>query len=314
MKTLKAVAVGFGHAVVSPRLIGWLLLVSLLVALPDAILVRQAVKDSVGSSLAHERLSDGFDMEWHSDYQYKTNGVASLLTPTSVRPAAFLDNLEAWFSGELFLTHPALVAVGVVFALLWSLMLGGVLFRFVHLERAFVLRTFLGRGGTYFFRFARLMALMAIAYYLVYRLSRWLFPKIEDMLRDVTVERTALAVNLLAAVLIIGLLLLVKLTSDYAKVATVMHDRRSMLLAAWHGLKFVATHPWRTFGAYGAIAVAGFAALFAYAQIAPGQGQTTLTGVAVTFLIAQAFLALRLVQRLTTYGAAVEIYRGAADE
>ena len=314
MKTLKAVAVGFGHSVVSPGLIAWLMLLSLVVALPGAMLVRGAVEESVGSSLAHERLGDRFDMEWYSDYQYQNDGVASLLTPTSVRPAAFLDNLEAWFSGELFLTHPALVTAGVVFALLWSLMLGGVLYRFVHLERKFSLGKLLARGGGYFFRFVRLMALMSIFYYLVYRLSRWLFPHLEDLMRDVTVERTALAVNLLAALLVLALLVLVKLTSDYAKVATVMEGRRSMILAAWNGFKFVVMHPLRTLGAYVTIALAGLAALFLYSHIAPGQGQAGLAGVLLAFVIAQAFLAIRLVQRLTTYGAAVEIYRTASED
>lgn len=314
MRALKAVTIGFGRAIASPALIAWLLLQSLVVAMPFTLLVREAVKESVGSSLAHERLRDGFDMEWYSDYQFGTDGVASLLTPTSVRPAAFLDNLDAWFSGELFLQQPALVGAGVVFALLWALMLGGVLYRFVHSERKFSLSKLLARGGAFFFRFVRLIVLMGVAYYGVYRFSRWLFPFLEDLMRDVTVERTALIVNLLAALLVIGLLLLVKLTSDYAKVATVMEERRSMVLAIWQGLRFVVAHPLRTFGAYATIAVAGLAALWGYSLVAPGQGQATLVGVLLTFAIAQAFLAVRVVQRLTTYGAAVELYRASSED
>ena len=133
-------------------------------------------------------------------------------------------------------------------------------------------------------------------------------------MRDVTVERTALVVNLIAALLVIALLLLVKLTSDYAKVATVLQGRRSMLLAAWHGLRFVIDHPLRTFGAYTAIAVAGLAVLFLYSQVAPGQGQTSLDEVLLAFVIAQAFLAVRTVQKLTTYGAAVEIYQDVSED
>jgi hypothetical protein len=313
MKTLRAVAVGFGQAIGSPGLVVCLLVVSLVVALPDTMLIRQAVQQSVGASLAHERLRDGFDMEWYSDYQYNTgDGVESLLTPTSVRPAAFLDNLEAWFSGDLFTLHPAIVAVGIVFALLWSLVLGGILYRFVHQERRFSLKQLLSRGSGFFFRFVRLMALMGVAYYGVYRFSRWLFPWLEELMRDVTVERDALVVYLLGATVVLALLMLVKLSSDYAKVATVLEGRRSMLLAAFHGLRFVVRHPLRTFGAYALVAVAGLGLLYLYAQIAPGQDQTTLTGVVAAFLIAQAFLAVRLVQRLTTYGAAVEIYRDVA--
>lgn len=314
MRALKAVTIGLGRSIASPALIAWLLLLSLVVAMPYTMLVREAVKESVGTSLAGERLRDGFDMEWYSDYQFNTEGVASLLTPTAVRPAAFLDNLDAWFSGELFLEQPALVSAGLVFAMLWALMVGGILYRFVHSERAFSLSKLLERGGGYFFRFIRLMILMAIPYYGVYRFSRWLFPWLEDLMRDVTVERTALGVNLLAALLVIGLLLLVKLTSDYAKVATVMEGRRSMILAAWRGFRFVVTHPLRTFGAYMTIALAGLAALWGYALLAPGQGQATMVGVLIAFVIAQTFLAVRVVQRLTTYGAAVELYRDTSED
>ncbi len=314
MKTLRIITAAFGHAIASPGLIAWLLLMSLLVALPNALVVRQAVKDSVGASLAHEKLRDGFDMEWQSDYQFNTEGVATLLTPTSVRPAAFLDNLEAWFSGDLFTASPSLVALGVLYALLWSLMSGGILFRLVHDDSSFSLRTLLSRGAEYFPRFVRLMAVTGVLYYGVYRFSRWLFPKLADMMRDVTVEKTVLIVNLIAALLVLTLLTLVKLVSDYAKVATVLEERRSMVLAAWQGLRFVLRSPLRTFGAYATVAIAGLAALALYAQVAPGQGQASLTGVLFAFLVAQLFLALRIAQRLTVYGVAVEIYRDSSTD
>ncbi len=309
MKTLKIIAAAFRQAIASPGLIAWLLLMSLLVALPNALLVRKAVETSIGASLAHEKLRDGFDMEWHSDYRFNNDGTASLLTPTSVRPAAFLDNLEAWFSGELFTASPSLVALGVLYALLWSLMSGGILYRLVHHDRAFSLRALLSRGADYFPRFVRLMALTGVLYYAVYRFSGWLFPKLADMMRDVTVEKTVLAVYMIAALLVLALLTLVKLISDYAKVATVLGERRSMLLAALHGLRFVLRHPLRTFGAYATIAIAGLVALALYAQVAPGQGQASMTAVLIAFLIAQVFLAFRIAQRLTVYGVAVEIYR-----
>jgi hypothetical protein len=314
VKTLKHIATAFGNAVASPGLIVWLLLISLLVALPNAMIIRDAVKDSVGASLAHERLRDGFDMEWHSDYHFKNDGIASLLTPTSVRPAAFLDNLEAWFSGSLFTAQPALVALGIFYALLWSMMSGGILYRFAHHDTTFSLRTLFSRGADYFPRFLRLMAITGVLYYGVYRISRWLFATIVDWTRDVTVEKTVLALNIVAALVVLALLTLVKLISDYAKVATVLEDRSSMLLAALQGLSFVVHHPLRTFGAYATIASAGLLALWGYSLVAPGQGQASVAGVLAAFLIAQFFLAFRIAQRLTVYGTAVEIYRDSSTD
>jgi hypothetical protein len=149
VKTFKIITTAFGQAIASPGLIAWLLLVSLAIAVPNALIVRQAVKDTVGASLAHERLRDGFDMEWHSDYQFNNSGIASYLTPTSVRPAAFLDNLDAWFSGEMFKLQPSLLALGLLYALLWNMMSGGILYRMAHDEGSFSLRALLSRGFNY---------------------------------------------------------------------------------------------------------------------------------------------------------------------
>ena len=44
MRALKAVTIGFGRAIASPALIAWLLLQSLVVAMPFTLLVREAVK------------------------------------------------------------------------------------------------------------------------------------------------------------------------------------------------------------------------------------------------------------------------------
>lgn len=311
MRTLRAVRQGLTQATTSAGLIACLWLVGLAAALPYAMVVRDSIQRSVGASRMHLDLREGFDMDWYSEYLHEAVGVGRLLTPTSVRPAAFLDNLEAWFSGDLFLTQPGLVALGVAFALGWALLVGGILHRFVYFEKGLSLRSLLGHGAELFPRYARLLVISGALYYLVYRFARWLFPRLEEALRDVTVERTTLAVHLAGAALVVLLLLLVKLTSDYAKVATILEGRRSMLLAAWRGLRFVLGHPLRTFGAYALVAVVGLALLALYALIAPGQAQASLAGVLWAFLVGQAFLALRIVQRLTAYAAAVEIYRDA---
>lgn len=313
MKTLKAISSGLAHALTSPGLVLWLWLVCLFVAVPDTLVIRQAVEDSVGSSRVNLDLRERFDMEWYSEYSDEATGMTRALTPTSVRPAAALDNLESWFSGELFELHPGFVAFGIVFALVWALMLGGVLHRFAYFEPGFSLRGLLSHGAEFFPRFVRLMAMTGVAYYGIYRLSRWVFPVLQDRLRDVTVEKTVLSVYLGAALIVIFLLVLVKLSSDYAKVATVLNGRRSMVLAVGHGLRFVLAHPFRTFGAYGGIALLGFAILALYTMVAPGFSQGSNWGVLWTFLIGQAWVLARLVQRLTSYGAAMEIYRDIAD-
>jgi hypothetical protein len=134
---------------------------------------------------------------------------------------------------------------------------------------------------------------------------------LEEQMRDVTVERTALTVHLLAALLVVLLLTLVKLVSEYAKAATVLDGRRGMLAAAWRAARFVLSRPLLTFGAHGAIAGAGFLLLALYGIVAPGHAQAGLPGVLWAVLVGQAILVVRVVQRLTVSATALEIYRDA---
>lgn len=305
-----AIVSGLRRALASRRLIAWLWVLSLLVALPDTLLVYRAVERSIGASRVHEELRQRFDMDWYSEYSHETSGVAGLLTPTSVRPAGLLDNLDDWWSGRIFRLPVPTVAVGCIFVLLWTLLSGGILYRFAYRQQNSSLRSLLSHGADLLPRFLRLLLLSGIAYYAIYRAARWVFPRLEEAMRDVTVERTVLAVYLLAALGVVLLLVLVKLASDYAKVATIVGNRRSMLLAAWHGLGFVLRRPLTTFGAYAGIALIGWSLLGVWAFLAPGQGQGSSVAVLWAFLFGQLAVLLRLAARLGAYGAAVEIYLG----
>jgi hypothetical protein len=302
---------GLRQATRSPGLVALLWSIGLAAALPFTLVIHDAVGRSVGTSRVHLDLERGFDMDWYSEYDHEAVGLERLLTPTSVRPAAFLDNLEAWFSGDLFLARRELVALGLLFALVWTLLSGGILHRFAYHERQLSLRRLLGHGAEHFPRFLRLAAITGVLYYGVYRLSRWLFPLLEERMRDVTVERTALAVNLLAALLVVLLLTLVKLVSEYAKAATVLDGRRGMLATAWHAARFVLSRPLVTFGAHAAITGAGFLVVALYGLVAPDHAQAGLPGALWALLIGQAILAVRVVQRLTVSATALEIYRDA---
>ncbi len=309
MTVRSALRAGCRRALGAPRPIAWLWLLTLLLALPATFTVHAAIERSVGTSRMHEDLRRGFDMNWYSEYEHEAIGVERLLTPTSVRPAALLDNLDDWWSGRILRLPLPIVALGVLFVLLWTLLVGGILHRYAFRQRDVSLRRVLSHGAEMLPRFLRLLLLSAIAYLAVYRGSRWLFPKLEEAMIDVTAERTVLAVYLTGAVLVVFLLLLVKLISDYAKVATVVDDRRSMVLAAWHALRFVLRHPLLTFGPYLGIALVAWSGLGLWALLDPGQAQSSSTGIVFAFLYGQLAIGIRLAARLSSYGAAVEVYR-----
>jgi len=114
----------------------------------------------------------------------------------------------------------------------------------------------------------------------------------------------SLAVYALTAML----LTLIHMIFGYAKVATVVEDRRSMILAAFRGALFVVRHPIGTCGQYCGVLLLSAALLGCYFWLAPGPGQATTTAVVLVFFCSQAFLILKLFMRLSLLGGQIELF------
>jgi hypothetical protein len=308
MSSLKAAFSGFGRVLASPSLVLFLWLANVLVAIPLAVSMAGSIQESIGSSLVHQNLRDGFDMGWYGEFDARAKGVEKTLSPSLVGAGAFFDNIEAWLSGRLFEMLPALVALGVVYALLWALFLGGILHRYADRRGLFRLSELFSQGGEFFFRFVRLAVLSGFLYYLVYRFAGWLFGRVEDATRDVTVEKTVLGYVVAVALLVALLLTFIHMAFDYAKIATYKENRRSMILAAIKGFRLVLGNPGRTSVLYYGLGFFGLLLLGAYHVMAPGLGQASVPGVVFAFLIGQAYLVLKLVLRLTFYAGQMALY------
>ena len=170
-------------------------------------------------------------------------------------------------------------------------MIGGALAHLQSREPASLGR-FFAFGGEFFFRFVRLTAFMSALYYLVYRFSRWLFGRVEIWTLDLTAEKSVLLYNLVAAAAILLLLVGLRMVADYAKIAIVLEDRRSALLAMLRGFRFVLRRPLRTFGLVLLVAVVGAAILWLYNLVSPGVGQASWAAVIGALLLSQLFLSL----------------------
>lgn len=317
MSLIRAMREGFGRALAAPRLVLALWVVNVVVALPLAVVVGGAIQQSVGESLVHRHLVEGFDTGWLGEFEAAAEGLPSTFRPSIVGAGAFFDNLEAWWTGRLGDEFPGIVGAGVLYALLWAFLLGGVLQWMVRpqgFEGGVISGTFFEGCGRYFFRFVRLAVLSGVLYYLIYRFARWLFHRLEWATRDVTSERTVLMWVLVAAALVVGLLVGVRVIFDYAKVMMATENRHGVLLTAWAALRFVAVHPVRTLGLYGGIALLWVVILGLYALLAPGPGQSTWLGVVAAFLVGQLMLIVRLGLRVSLLGGETALYGSAREE
>lgn len=312
MSAIGAIAAGFRRALGSPLVLLWLWLVTVVVALPATWVVTRSIEDGIGSSRVHETLRDGFDYEWYRDVNGRARGIARTFDPTATGRTAFLDNLEDWLTGDLFRRERALLGLGAIHGLLWLLMLGGALDRYANREEQAGIKRFFATGGKFFFRLLRLCVISAGLYASIYLISRRLFDKLDEVTRDVTVEGTVVVYSVLAWALVAFMLLLVHMSFGYAKVATVVENRRSMLLAALRGVVFVATHPLRAFGHYYGVLVFSGLVLGLYAFVAPGVDQSVSGTILRAFLFSQLFLLARLALRLSLLAGQTALYQGYA--
>ncbi len=309
MNVTTAILHGLRRTYRAPALVVGLWLLNLVVALPAAVLLSDALEGSIGPSLFHQTLRDGFDADWYADFLVAgPEGLASTFRPSILGAGAVYDNLEAWWSGRIFSDFPAIVYLAAGYALLWLFCLGGVLEAMKSPEGPRYREGFFAACGRSFGRFLSLAVVSGVLYFLVYQLSRWLFGRLDAAIGDVTVERPVFFAVLAVAGFTVVLLHLVRMVFDYAKVAVVLRDV-SAPRALGQALGFVRRRPGRTVGVYAGVGVLALGLLVLYALVAPGAGQSTFVTVALAFLLSQVYLALRLALRLSLLAAEVALFR-----
>jgi hypothetical protein len=226
-----------------------------------------------------------------------------------VGAGAFYKNLEAWITGDLFGSFPGVVAMGILYALLWAFLLGGVLERLARPEAPASLSRFVQAGAWYFPRFVRLAVFTGALYLLIFLASGWVYDRLDDWTRDVTEEWKIFALSLFVLTDAFFGLVIVHVASDYAKIATVAREERSVLHALGAGFRFIWLHLGAVVGICFGFAIAGAIFLAIYAALAPGVSQSTFVGVLFAFIAGQIFLFARLALRVALLGSETAYYQ-----
>ena len=295
MRIVRSFVAGLEKVVQFPSLIAWLYLTSVLLTVPLALSMRTLLKDSLGSSLVHENLRQGFDMDWYGEFSSGGAGLADSFGPSVVGSLPILSNLEKLIDGEILQADRTILLAGLLFLLAWAFFAGGILDRYAHPDEPPTRARFFSQNGEYFFRFVRLLIISLLFYWGIFRwVANPLHDWLEDATRDVTQEKTDILFTLLVYALEAFLLLLVSLVLDYAKIALVVERRRSALLACLRGARFVLAHPGSALGLYLLLAAVGLLLVWLYSLVAPGPGQSGTTTILLAFLVGQIYLIARL--------------------
>ncbi len=259
---------GFRRVNSAPLLLFAMYGVTLLVALPLAIVLAGLLDAHLGTSLAADTAASGVNYDWWQEFASQAEGLGTTFVPAIVGFAAVLGNLSA-LADNLPLTA-AVAGVISAWLVIWSFLSGGIIDRYAR-QRPTHAAGFFAAAGTHFWRFARLGVLALLVYYVLFAaVHPFLFKDVYPRLtRDMTVERTAFIIRACCYLVFGVLLILSNLVFDYARVRIVVEDRRSALGAVIAGARFVRRRR-DTLALYLLNAAAWLVVVLAYALLSPG--------------------------------------------
>jgi len=310
MRALDAWRDGVRRVASAPAVVVAAWLVTTLVSLPLAALIRGDIIRSLGASVASGAAAQGMNFEWMQDFHVHATGLATTFRPTIVGFAAVLDTLSAYIDNEP--QPPAVIAGSVIYALCWTFLAGGIIACYAT-RRAARLTEFMSACRRYFLRFLRLAIATAIVSTAIVVLHRWMLGNLYPRaVRHVDVERTAFLIRVVFYLAFVLLLAAMNIVMDFAKVRTVIEDRRSVLMAVAASFRFIRRNMATAVGVYMLDAAAFVLVLIAYSFAAPpGGGRGAMVWPAV--LIGQAYIAGRLCVRLLFFASETALFQDRYD-
>ena len=269
---------------------------SFLLALPFALAVRDQISSQLGSSLAAAAVADGVNNDWWGEFTAQAAGLGATFTPSIIGFASTLDTL----SRVLDARYPPMALMWLLgaYLALWTFLSGGILDRYAR-QRPTRSHGFFSACGRLWFRLARLTALAALVYWLLFKyLHPWMFLDVlGETTRNLGIERSVFLWRLLFYAIFGIVLLKVNVVFDYARIRLVVEDRRSALGAVRASLRYLWHHPLQVAALY-ALNALGFVLLIAlWSVAAPGVYGTGLA-MWVAFGVGQIYLAARLAVKL----------------
>jgi hypothetical protein len=280
---------------------------TLFVALPLSVALRGMIAAHLGDSLFADTLASGTSYDWWQEFAAQASGLGTTFVPSIIGFGAVLDNLSALVDNLPMATTVA--GATAAWLVLWSFLSGGVLDRYARM-RPTRAPGFFAACGTHFWRFLRIGLLAWLVYWVLFGLVHpWLFDDVYPWAtRDMTAERSAFVVRLLSYLAFGTALIVCNLIFDYARIRTVVEDRRSAIGSIVAGARFVRRHP-ATLRLYLLNSAAFILLALVYALVAPGAP----AGVAIWIALAlgQLYILLRHYVKLLFYASQVAYFQGA---
>ncbi|MFN7947758.1 MAG: hypothetical protein U0Z53_20585 [Blastocatellia bacterium] len=267
-----------------------LLVASILFTVPVAVPIFWLITRTSSDTLAAQRMfADKLDVLWFID------AVNQQFTGASLESAAAQVGL-------------LLLVMGIGYVLLNTFFAGGIIEMLKANDERFSARRFWAGCGAYFGRFFRLLLVSLIFYGLAYIIYLLLGPS-GAMQRQATAYQPVARRQWIATLALVLMIWLVNLIFDYAKISTVVNDRRRMFREAISAVRFALKHFAGVCGLYLLIALLGLALFALLAWLRNGITQSSMVTVLLAFALAQMAMMARIWTRITHYAAELDFYQ-----
>lgn len=221
-------------------------------------------------------------------------------------PGAAIETVASQVGGLL-------VAMGVCYLLLNTLLTGGAIGVFSSADGRFTMRKFWGEAGAYFWRFFRLTLISLIFYGAavgIYALLRW---PIENAAERASAFESVIYKRWAAMALLALLFAFINMVFDYAKIRTVAHsdgrDSKGMFRETFRAFRFAFRNFFSAFGLYLIIALVGLALFLVFNSLRWSVDQSSAGRVSLAILLGQIVIAARMWTRLVFYAAETHFYK-----
>ncbi|HEY7514573.1 MAG TPA: hypothetical protein VIC87_08850 [Vicinamibacteria bacterium] len=312
----------------------WGLVVLLLV--PNLLLarllagpLREVLERDLRNKGASVAMMNGFDHDWWKAWSEGQEGWTGSFAPDVFGTGFVFKNLDQLLRGALplRLVHveapngderddrapildPVILGVAFLYWLVQLFLTGGVLGVLRSPSGGWTVRGLLHGSGFYFGRLLRVAILALLAVGVVFLLNRPFAGWVDTRAREAVSETTALSWLFGRHALLLLAILFVHAVSSYAKIAIVLQERSSALLAVLTSLGFVLSHLGRVAGQYLAVGLASALLLGLWAGIDARWATTGYKSQGVTLLLFQAVVLSRIGLRLVLLGGQLALYRG----
>ena len=287
---------GFRRVRQAPAVLAGVFAMTLLAALPLALTLRGLIEAHLGRSLVADAAADAVDYDWWQEFSSSAPGLGTTFSPSIIGFAATLDSISSVLEAQRE-SLPVAAALAA-YLLVWTFLSGGILDRYAR-QRPTRAHGFFAASGVFFWRFLRLALVAGAAYWFLFSYVHvWLFDNLYTRLtQDLAVERVAFLWRVALYASFGAALVAVNIALDYAKIRTVVEDRRSVVGALSAALAFVGRRPGRVFGLYALNGLVFLLLLALWALAAPGAGGVGLS-MWLGFAATQLYLLARLLLKL----------------